>query len=177
MDCDYHSDFSKYNLELAHTSVFRGKLKSWLFNTANNSCDSLGWGTNHSLTHKDRFSTWDIKNSVLAAQRHTTDWTHLEENLSDFRKIASYCKARGIRLVLLTTPTWHIYYNHLDKRQLSKMYSLIAQMRREYDLPYYDYLKDTRFTSHDFYDGDHLSEFGAKKFSLLLQEEIFSNPE
>ncbi len=172
MDCDYHSDFSKYNLELSHPAVFRGKLKSKLFKTANNSCDSLGWGTNHAL--KDRVPSWETTDAVSAAKRHTTDWSHLEENLSDFRKIASFCKARGVRLVLLTTPAWHSYREHLDKRQLAKMYELVRRMQSEYDLPYFDYMNDARFTAHDFYDADHLNEFGAKKFSLIVQEEILS---
>lgn len=171
MDCDYHSDFSKYNLELSHPAVFRGKLKSKFFNTENNICDSLGWGTNHSLA--SRSSTWETLYAISAAKRHTTDWAYLDKNISYFKKIVSYCRTHSLSLVLLTTPTWHTYYENLNKKQLDKMYSTIAQMQKEYDLPYYDYMRDSRFTNKDFYDGDHLNEFGATKFSRMIKQEIF----
>lgn len=96
----------------------------------------------------------------------------MEENLSFFRKIVSFCSAHSLSLILVTTPAWHAYYERLDAWQLDKMYAVIHGMQHEYALPYYDYLKDSRFVADDFYDSDHLSEVGAKKFSLLLKQEV-----
>lgn len=74
----------------------------------------------------------------------------------------------GHSLVLVTTPTWHAYYDRLDNKQLEKMYNLIHEIQTADDLPYYDYLKDPRFTADDFYNSDHLSDKGAKKFTDIL---------
>ena|GEM_PF-4230726 len=34
------------------------------------------------------------------------------------------------------------------------------------------FLADTRFLDHDFYDGDHLNETGAVKFTRLFDDEV-----
>lgn len=170
MDCPYHSDFSKYNLEFAHPSVYTGKLKSFLLGKRND-CDSLGWGNTYSLASK--LSGWETSKAMSAVERHTAeDWSYLEDNLSYFRKLVTFCRSRSISLILVTTPAWHAYYEHLDTKQLDKMYSVIHEMQQEYSLPYYDYLKDSRFVADDFFDSDHLSDVGAKKFSLFLKEEV-----
>ncbi len=169
MDCDYHSDFSIYNWELAHTSVFRGKLKSSL-REKKVGCDSLGWGLDYALSAKQ--PTWDNTASDAAVERHTAkDFSYLDMNLEYIDKIASFCRENSISLLLITTPTWHTYYEHLDKKQLDKMYSVIRELQHTYSLSYYDYLKDSRFVADDFYDADHLSDVGAKKFSQILWEE------
>lgn len=168
MNCQYHSDFSKYNAEIFHPSVYFGKIKSWLLGINNNICDSLGWGLDYSLGKKKQ--DWDNTASTEAAKRHTAEnWDFIEENLSYFKKIVSYCKIRNIKLVFITTPTWHTYYEKLDKKQLDKMYDIIHGYT---EIEYHDYLKDNRFVEDDFYDGDHLSDVGAKKFTLILNEEI-----
>lgn len=171
MDCPWHSDFSKYNLELAHRSVYIGKLKSLFNKQQRNTCDNLGWGTNYTLNTKTK--TWDTTDAKAAAQRHTAkDWTHIDENLMYFRKIASFCQSHSISLIIITTPTWHCYYELLNQKQLNKMYALIKDLQKEYKFPYYNYLKDSSFIADDFYDSDHLSDVGAKKFTLKLKEEI-----
>ena len=173
MDCPYHSNFSKYNFELAHSSVYKGKLKNLFLKRQNPICDSLGWGMGYTLDSKS--STWETTDAISAAQRHTEDkWEYIEENLSYFNQIVSYCCSRSISLILITTPVWHTYRENLEQKQLTKMYSLIHDMQQEYDLPYYDYLEDSRFVADDFYDSDHLTETGAQKFSRILEEEIFN---
>lgn len=168
MNCSFHSNFSKYNAEVFHPSVYFGKLKSWLLGINNNTCDSLGWGLNYSLEKKKQ--SWDNTASTEAAKRHTAEnWNYLSDNHSYLDKIISYCKARNIRLVFITTPTWHTYNEKLDKKQLDKMYDIIYSYT---DIEYHDYLKDNRFAEDDFYDGDHLSDVGAKKFTLILKNEI-----
>lgn len=167
MDCPYHSDFSKYNMELFHPSVYVGKLKSYLLNQNRILCDSLGRGTQYTLDTKER--EWETISTINTVAIHTAkDWSHISSNMEDLKKIISFCKSRSISLVLLTTPTWHAYYDRLDNKQLEKMYNLILEIQATDDLPYYDYLKDPRFVADDFYNSDHLSDKGAKKFTDIL---------
>jgi len=38
---------------------------------------------------------------------------------------------------------------------------------------YYDFMVDNRFVEDDFYNFSHLTEEGARKFSLMLKEKLF----
>lgn len=173
MDCPFHSDFSKYNFELSNPTTYVGKLRS-LISGSKIQCDSLGWGEAYKL--EDKLPTWETKDATEAAKRHTNDdWSALDRNIADFESIVQYCKSHSVKLILITTPTWPAYYEKLDSKQLSKMYSIIQQMQEKYNLPYYNYLKDNRFEPEDFYDSDHLSNVGAKKFTLILRDEVLKN--
>lgn len=168
MDCPYHSDLSKYNAEIFHSSVYLGKLKNRLLGKYNIKCDSLGWGMDYSLAN--RIQDIDNENSMATVKRHTAEnWNYLEENCYYLNKIISFCKSRNIKLILITTPTWHTYYENLNKKQLDKMYEVIHKIP---NAEYYDYLKDERFVENDFYDADHLSDIGAKKFTLIFKKEV-----
>ncbi len=90
------------------------------------------------------------------------------------KHIAEFCKSHNIQLVLITTPCWSSYYDNLDKKQLDRMYELTHKFQQEYQLPYFDYLKDSRFDADDFYDSNHLSDVGAVKFSKILNADISS---
>ncbi len=171
MDCDYHSVFSKYKWEIAHFSVYQGKLKNIIKGKGESKamCNDLGWGLNYNAVGKS--PAWD--DATPAITRHTAkDFSFLEENLEYFHGIATWCQEHSVSLILVTTPTWHTYYNHLNQEQLDTMYSVIRNLQEKYSLPYFDYLKDTRFVAEDFYDADHLSNLGATKFTQILWDDI-----
>jgi len=88
------------------------------------------------------------------------------------RNIALFCQNKGIRLILVTTPAWHDYYDKLDQEQLLKMYELTHKLQKEFNLPYLDYLKSPLFGEDDFFDADHLSDVGAEKFTKILNRDI-----
>ena len=52
------------------------------------------------------------------------------------------------------------------------MYELTYQFQKEFDIPYFDYLRDQRFCANDFYDSNHLSDIGAIKFTKILNDDI-----
>ena len=172
MDVNLHSDFSKYNYEMAYFPIYVRKVKSFLSgNKSLLECDSLGLGLDFSSANKS--AEWESADK--AVKRHTAaDWRAVDDNRFWLREIASYCRARDIDLILVTTPTWNTYYNSLDDRQLCKMYEIIDDILSEYDnVSYFDYLKDPRFEASDFYDCDHLSaDIGARKFTRILRKDI-----
>ena len=172
MECPFYSDFSKYNHELSQPDVYRGKLLKVLMGEEPLNCTEFGWGNQYTLATKS--TGWEDSSAKAAANRHTAkEWDHLEENKGYFEKIAAFCKEHNIQLILITTPTWHAYYDRLDSKQLEKMYEIIEEMKQKYGLPYYDYLKDARFEADDFWDSDHLSDKGAEKFTRILQQDLF----
>jgi hypothetical protein len=170
MDCPYDDSNPKYKWEFSHFSIFRGKIMAWARNSVRN-CSSLGWGMDYALALKQ--NKMDI-GGVKRAHDHTVyDWTYLPENLSNLTNILEFCKARSVKVVLITTPTYRTYYDNLDPNQLNKMYSLIDSLKQQYRFDYKDYLKDSRFVLDDFWeDCDHLSDVGATKFTKILNEDI-----
>lgn len=173
MDCPYHSNLSTYAMELFYPSSYFGKLQAALLGKAGRiNCDSLGWGTNHLLSQKR--STWETIDASQTVCQHTAlDWTAETSNINHLHDIISFCEERQIRLILITTPTWHSYYEKLDTNQLSRMYQIMHTFRSMHpSLIYIDFLKDARFQANDFYDSDHLSEYGAAKFTHILADSI-----
>jgi hypothetical protein len=166
MDCDIHSDFSKYNFEFSHLSVWKGKLLSILKPSKNLQCTDLGMGTAYAIDNK--MESWN--DAKAAIERHTAkDFDGLGKNLIYLNKIITLCNAKGINTILITTPTWHTYYKGLDRMQLAKMYEVIENLLLNNNhIQYYDFLTDNRFVEDDFYDSDHLSNIGADKFSEIL---------
>ncbi len=176
MGYDKHSLCSKYGFELSSYSTFRRKLmpavRYAVSGQATLDCDSLGFGT--AFVTPERFDSLAMQHdSDIAIERHRCkDWTMVEKNSDYLFKIAQWCQAHDVRLVLVTTPMWHGYTSKIDRRQLNAMYGLVQQCVDRYGAVYKDYMRDTRFQGTDFYDGDHLSRQGAEKFTRILRDEV-----
>ncbi len=171
MDVDATPNKLKYYCEVFHMPAFREKLRA-LVKTNYLECDSLGFGVNYKLENRD--DSWD-KYGSMAAKRHTaSNWDFLEENIYYLEEIIKFCQSRGVDVVLVTLPAWHSYYENLDERQLAKMYEVTFAMCKKYGLRYYDYMKDKRFVTDDFFDCDHMSDVGAKKFTSILKKEVLN---
>lgn len=173
MDCNLYSDISLYNLELS--DVKTAKIKKWKYEVHDNDCgcDAYGWGTAYKLSGKNMEIWNDGTEAEAAVKRHTVKgWDYIDQNYAYLKDIAEFCKYRQIQLVLITTPCWHTYYDNLNNKQLSKMYSLTHIFVNQYKLLYLDYLKDKRFIAEDFFDSNHLSDVGAIKFTKILDNDI-----
>ncbi len=189
MHCDLYSNISRYNLEIAQWPTAKEKLSKALpcYFSSNNidgeqhnlssltGCDQYGWGNIFLLKEKNLKEWNDETEAVNSARRHTPDnWDYTTKNLAKMKELARFCKEQGVQLVLITTPCWPSYYNRISRQQLSKMYQLVDSLQSEYNIPYFNYLKDNRFLEDDFYDSNHLSEIGAAKFTKILIEDIQS---
>ena len=177
MDCDLYPDFSLYNFELSDYRTAKGKLGTFFYNLIHGDngsrCDEYGWSNAYKLSGKNMKKWEDESEAIAAAKRHTPEnWDYIEANYIHAKEIADFCKDRNVRLILVTTPCWHTYYDRLDAKQLSKIYALIGKLQKEYKLSYFDYLKDTRFVADDFFDSNHLSDVGAEKFTKILNEDL-----
>ena len=170
MDIDVHSDYSKYNFELSNLPVYSGRLMEIVSGGELPLCDSIGFGMGYTLA--TRSATWK-EDALMTVERHTADdWGYFEYNFGYLRKIAELCNENSIDLIVVTLPAFHLYYDRLDTAQLNKMYQTVTALRQEYEFRYCDYLRDKRFGEDDFYDVDHLSDVGARKFSLILKADF-----
>lgn len=171
MDIDEHPCWSRYNFEFSNRPVYSGKLQTFLSGKSLPTCDSLGFGLGYVLDAKDKV-LWE-HNAYITVDRHTADdGTIRAENEVFLRRIAQLCRDNNINLILITPPSWSAYYQLLDKNQLNKTYEIVHKICNDYTLPYFDYLKDPRFLEEDFYDCDHLTDAGAKKFTTILKHDL-----
>jgi hypothetical protein len=137
------------------------------------SCDEYGFGV--SYKKEFRVDDWSSSGSV-AAKRHTS--THIERvdtNLQYLLSIINSCKERGVNVLLLTTPVYYTYMEALDPVQLEEMISVCNRLDDNNEhVVYLNWLRHQAFTEDDFYDADHLNEYGAEKLTKMLDEYILS---
>ena len=133
-------------------------------------CDSLGWGND--LSHKTKRNLDNV--GVLVAKKHTADnWDLLESNITNFEDIMVWCSKRNIEVLLVTPPAFKSYNDHLNEKQLAKMIEVGEQLEKMHsNCRYFNFLDHQEFLASDFYDADHLSATGAKKFSIMVNRLI-----
>lgn len=131
------------------------------------SCSKLGWGSGYkAINHKDL-----IKSGAIAAARHTAkNNLQYATNLHLLDSIVSFAEKKQVKILLFTGPAYKSYVSHLNKAQLRGTFSAIEKLNASHAaVRYYNLLEDSTFHAQDFYDADHLNEFGAKKLSLKMR--------
>lgn len=176
--CSYHKYEMKYRTEIVGIPIFnqiKRIVKYYIKGHNEISVDTLGWIKNTSLSNKNK--DWWYSNGKGRAGYHTRDLDKslILENKNYIESIIKYCSQQKIRVLLLTTPTYHTYYENLNQKQLELMQYCCDSFANVYDNTIYlNLLKSQRFTVNDFGDADHLNEFGAEKLTMILQQTIDS---
>ena len=80
------------------------------------------------------------------------------------------CRKRNIKVLFITTPVHNFYYDAIDQKKYQEMQHDIKLIANHFDLKYFDFLKDPRFLTSDFYNVDHLNDHGVEKFSRIMNE-------
>lgn len=172
MDCHIYRGL-KNCFELSDYRTAKEKWKKVCGNNVDLGYDEYGYGTTSCLSRKS-IERWNNGSEAAeAVERHRAkSWDNITMNYGRMKVIAEWCEEHEVRLVLITTPCWKSYYGNLNDCQLKKMYGLIRDLQTEYGIEYYDFLKDSRFDEDDFYDSNHLSEYGAEKFTKILNDTL-----
>ncbi len=173
MDCDLYPDLSLYNLEISDWRTAKEKFTKFFSGDSDPGYDKYGWGNTYKLSEKKMDKWNDGTEAEAAVKRHTIkNWEHVNHNDTLMKELAEFCRSHHVQLVLISTPCWHAFYDNLNDKQLTKTYELTHQFIKEYNLPFFDYLKDPRFEADDFYDSNHLSDVGAIKFTKILEKDM-----
>lgn len=173
--CKYHRFEPKYNLEVYNGLQFDKVWNSILGKADHRTCNELGFGTTYKL--ENRSEDWK-ESGATAAKRHTRakiDSSIMEKNIRLVGEMVNKCVEKKAQVIILTTPTFHAYRENLNREQLKLMEDCCNSFVVQYDnVCYLNLLADERFCEDDFYDADHLNEFGAAKLTLILQQTIDS---
>lgn len=171
MEIQIHPEWwSRYSFELAKPNFVREKIMSYWKHAPLNYYPN-GQGTTKVLNQPTPWYQWE---SAVNSHTNRKDWSMVDYRKSQLEDIIKLCRQHCVKVVLVTTPTWHTYYDRLYDKQLSKMYEIIREIVAKYpdEVVYFDFLKDARFKEDDFFDCHHLSDKGAKVFSTILNDSI-----
>ena len=173
--CKYHRFEPKYNLEVYNGLQFDKVWNSILCKADHRTCNELGFGTTYKL--ENRSEDWK-ESGATAAKRHTRakiDSSIMEKNIRLVGEMVDKCVEKKAQVIILTTPTFLTYRENLNREQLKLMEDCCNSFVEQYDnVCYLNLLADERFCEEDFYDADHLNEFGAAKLTKILQQTIDS---
>lgn len=168
MDCDLHSSLSQYGFEFLYVPSFKEKLAS-LWRKPLERWDSLGFGTSYG--HRSLIA--EGRDNGEARARENTDASDTSATVSRemLHKICEWCGERGVRLVLVVTPTVKSFREACDPGRRKAIKEALRCVLSRYPwVEFYDFEADDRFVKSDFYDADHLNLLGAHKLTLLLKE-------
>ncbi len=133
-------------------------------------CSRLGWGENYNSSYAQNL----VSSGKTAAKRHhilTNE--HIAHNILILTDLIKLAQAKKIKIIIYTSPAYKTYVRYADKNQLNTTSSIIKQFSKKYsNIYYHNWFTDQSFLATDFYDGDHLNEIGAKKFSIKLDSVI-----
>lgn len=154
-----------FNSQLNYISRF------WQSRQENVECDSLGYVA---VALNERKEGWEYRAvPPIIDTSKSIDEAAFGLYRHYFEVIADCVKQRGAIFVLVNTPKYKTYQNFINKDVMQEMNQLILQLQRNYDnIEYWDFTYNTKFVRDDFYDACHLSDRGAKKFSIMLREKI-----
>ena len=163
-----HSMLSCYGFELANMTYAFQKVKSYFLEGDKFWCDSLGWGNGYlaSMRNPDDFVYENIR------QHHFANWESTRRNRDYMDSIAAWCQQHRIELLLLQTPVCGDYTRKAAPWQLRLVNAMVDSCCAQYGAQKRDYSCDPRFRDTDFFDSDHLSDQGARKFSAILAHDL-----
>jgi hypothetical protein len=167
-------DINTSNKLIDHSEAIGNKLsivlkRNWsyyIMGNSNISCNDLGWGINFNSINKMDLSL----TGETAAKRHFyKNDKYFIENINILKSIIGFAKKNGTKVLFYTTPAFHTYTNNLDNKQLNQTINTMMNFADKYEnVTYYNFLFDSSFLANDFYDADHLNEFGSKKLTLKI---------
>jgi len=111
-------------------------------------------------------ASFAIKELNITVNKYNELRTFLED-------IIEKCKARNIRVILLTPPVYETFYSPADTALLNTSIRTCQTIQQKFsNVKYLNFLGDTDFTINDFFDLSHMNKAGAKKLSEKINTAI-----
>jgi hypothetical protein len=165
---DWYS-IRRYSL-VAIWSVKQSVDRAWAYYTRGDSL--VDSGPNGWMAARDQHDL--AKNGQESGLFHDQyyDSTLIPLNIARVADIARLCRDRHIELVLISTPMWHSYMEHIRRDRYHHMVRTTDSLSQALGVPYYNFTEDPRFVEEDYYDANHLRIQGAHKLTALLRDTL-----
>lgn len=156
------------------------KLTNYYFREkSNRGCDSLGFEPFLAFKNLNELKKSGTERVNLQSYKKLkpSDYKEIfDRNTRILDYFINYCNSNNIKLYILTTPVFYTYYENVNQEQLDVMHHTIDSLTKgKENIMYVDLLEDKRFKPVDFNNADHLSKYGAKKLSLIMDSIIRNN--
>ncbi len=170
MDIGKYPRFSRYGFEISNFPVYSGKIKSLILGSNLKGSSPSGFGLDYS--YESRSPHWEQSASV-SARRHTApDLRYMDYNIMWLDSLLMLARRNNIEVIMLSTPVSRAYRRCLDRKQLAVMRHIVDSVSDNNGVRYYDFSSVPGFGDDDFYDADHLSDRGARRFTRLLRDTL-----
>ncbi len=162
-----------------HSEILGNKLwysllrlyQHYLLGQSEITCTSLGWDG------KQAANPEELAESGKEKARLHTNQDQGVSSLPFLRSILAYAQDRKIKVILYTPPAYRTYTENMNPGQWKETQETVRQLQQEYpDVFYFNFLEDPDFDPEDFYDGDHLSLQGSRKFTLRMNDLLNKMP-
>ena len=174
--CREHQSEPLYNVKIFNHVQFKRAVENLFHPYSDKSCMDLGEKDGKYDVFEQDLET----NGKNRAERHNLEvlnWDMYEINRQRAEDIVQRCHKRGIKVILLTTPVYATYREHIQNNQLDAMYTFCESLENKYDnVIYLNFWDDPRFDRKDFADVDHLAcDSGGVKLSHILNDYIMAD--
>jgi len=115
---------------------------------------------------------WMNVRKLMANQEAKVYLPTLEENKQILKNYVADCLKADVFPLLVIYPVSEFYNSYFPKWKFEEVRYFLNDLSSEYDVPYYDFSNDQRFSISDFFDIEHLNMRGAKKFSKILDKKL-----
>ena len=130
--------------------------------------DSNGWRGFGTDEITESYNTERVGKMVVDANNAVMQAEFVQRNRDILDKFIEVCRMHHIKLIMVTTPVHHSFYDQMDPIKYARMQDNISFLINKYHVTYLNYFKNQLFNSRDFIDPDHLNIEGVEKFSKLL---------
>lgn len=172
---DKHSRLSKYGYELFTKDIMIDKIKTYVNSKLNGkiyeTCDTLGSSTaNHISLFEEGNLGSKYMDMMMPLWHDVNDYIAINYCVAKLEEIAAFCQEKQLRLILVNLPFYHILNEQAHTSRLTSLDSVANMLKHKYNIEYYDYRTDKNYSHTDslFINCDHLSDIGAKKFTLEI---------
>ncbi len=138
-------------------------------------CDSLGYICSELSARSYLWKTLQIPKKMDLSKPANKDDYDLVYGYYD--SLAEITNSHHVRLILVSTPMHEISRAAMYPEVRQEMRAFVERLQEKYpNVVYLDYMDEPHFEDQDFYDTGHLTEYGAAKFSKILNEGIRNCP-
>ena len=132
--------------------------------------DSCGWWSRAAASSISPIKTDEEVQKVVNYQTNTINLNPDCPGNDALKQSLDFCKEHKLQAIIVTTPVQNAYRKYMDKEIWSSTENAIHDFERHGLCVYANFLEWEGLQNSDFDDPNHLSKFGAVKFTRKLNE-------
>ena len=96
----------------------------------------------------------------------------VSENVDIFYSYLNLLTKYDVKAIVVVLPGFGAYNKEVPARINEKFIRIIEKAKKKCDFQFLDYFRSSLFNDEDFFDGSHLSNKGAVKFTKIFNEDV-----